>query len=273
MTRTLLVAVALAVSACSSVVRTGSAASSKVGDDPISHVQLTINSITKEDADKFKAQLEDQGKVENVMLRSYLQGTAQYELDVKGCECDLPAKMAAIDHPGFKYEGRVTQIRYAAFDNIPPTVTFVYPLEGKVSTSAQIWATVEIPGQDVADVQINGLRAEHFKGNLWRAQLTLRDGVNDLTAIARDKAGNEGKATVRAAIDTTPPAVEATVKVVVEGTVEPGSTVLIDGNEIAVDAAGKYHVEVPIRKGQRQLEIVAIDKNGNKGTTMKDIGN
>jgi urease alpha subunit len=59
----------------------------------------------------------------------------------------------------------------------------------------------------------------------------------------------------------------------VEGTVEAGSTVLINGNEIAVDANGRYKAEIPIRKGQREVEIVAVDKNGNKNIIKKDIGN
>lgn len=271
--RPILIASLASLLACSGPARTGTAVTSKVGEDPISHVQLTISGISKEDADRFKAQLEDQGHVENVMLRGFQQGVANYELDVKGCECDLPAKMAAIQHPGFKYEGRTTQVRYSAFDNQPPTVAFVFPQEGKVSNTSEIWATVEIPDQDLAQVTINGVPAEHFKGNLYRAKLTLKDGVTDLVAVARDHAGNEGKAQVRAAVDTTPPAIEATVKVIVEGTVEPGSTVLIDGNEISVDSAGRYKAEVPIRKGQRELEIVAVDKNGNKNITKKDIGN
>jgi hypothetical protein len=262
-----------ALAACSGPARTGTAAESKIGSDPVSHVVLTISGITKPDLDAFKALLEDQGHVENVLVKSYLNGTAVFELDVNGCECDLPAKMAAIAHPGFKYEGRSTQLRYSAFDNQPPTVKFVFPAEGKVSTTTDLWATVEIPDQDVAEVQINGVHAEHFKGSLYRAHLTLKEGVNDLTAVAKDKAGNFGQAVTRTAVDTTPPAIEATVKVVVEGVVEPGSTILIDGNEIPVDAAGHYKAEVPIKKGQRQIEIVAIDKNGNKGSSMKDIGN
>jgi hypothetical protein len=273
MRQTFFLSVAAILAACSGPARTGTAPTSKIGDDAVSHVQLTITGIAKEDADHFKVQLEDQGHVENVMLRSFQQGTATYELDIKGCECDLPSKVAAIQHPGFKYEGRTTQIHYSAFDNQPPTVTFVFPQEGKVSNTAEVWATVEVPDQDLSQVTINGVPAEHFKGNLYRARLTLKDGLTDLIAVARDKAGNEGKAQVRAAVDTTPPALEATVKVVVEGTVEAGSTVLINGNEIAVDANGRYKAEIPIRKGQREVEIVAVDKNGNKNIIKKDIGN
>ena len=47
---------------------------------------------------------------------------------------------------------------------------------------------------------------------------------------------------------------------------------LIDGIEIPVDGDGRYKAEVPVRKGQRAVEIIAIDKNGNKTVTRKDIG-
>lgn len=48
--------------------------------------------------------------------------------------------------------------------------------------------------------------------------------------------------------------------------------VLIDGVEVSVNAAGDYRAEVPVRKGQRKVEIVAIDQSGNKSVTTKTIG-
>ena len=258
---------------CSGPIRTGTAADAKVGEDPLSHVEMVISSLTKADAEAFKAKLEGTGRVENVVLKSYANSIGVYEADVRGCECDLPAKMESITTPGFKYLGRLSQLRYAAFDNISPTVSFVFPVEGKVVTEPNQFAVVEVPDQDIAEVTINGVVAQKFKGNLYRAQLNMKDGVNDIVAIAKDHAGNTTKAQVRAAVDTTPPALEATVKIVVEGTVDPGSTLLIDGKEVPTDSTGHYHAEVSIRKGQRQIELVAVNKNGLKTTTLREIGN
>jgi hypothetical protein len=64
----------------------------------------------------------------------------------------------------------------------------------------------------------------------------------------------------------------AQLKLLVEGHVEPGSSVLIDGMEVPVDASGNYRAEVPVRKGQRSVEIVAIDQSGNKTVTVKTLG-
>ena len=73
-------------------------------------------------------------------------------------------------------------------------------------------------------------------------------------------------------VDTTAPALQAQIKLVVEGQVEAGSSVLIDGVEVSVDASGRYRAEVPVRKGQKKVEIVAIDQSGNKSVTVKTFG-
>lgn len=264
--------VAAALTGCGGARRTGSAPSSPIGEDPVSHLELTVRNVTQEQAEQFKQELEDAGDVENVVLKSFNQGTALYELDIEGCECDLPAKVVSLPMLGFKYEGRTTKVQFTAFDNRAPVVTFLHPEEGRVMTEAEQFVTLEVPDPDVAEVRVNGIPAERYKGNVYRVKIRLDDGANDLVATAKDKTGNEGKAQVRVAVDATPPSLEATVRIVVEGNVEPGSSVLIDGREVPVDGSGHYRAEVPVRKGQKQLEIVAIDKNGNKTTQMRDIG-
>src|SRR4051812_10266787 len=88
--------------ACGGARRTGTAPTSVIGEDAISHVELTVHNLTKEEADAFKGQLDDQGDIENIVLKGYAQNTAVYELDIEGCECDLPAKVAKIQSQGFK---------------------------------------------------------------------------------------------------------------------------------------------------------------------------
>jgi hypothetical protein len=266
------VGLVVALAGCGGIKRTGTASTAEVGDDGASHVQLTVHNLTKGDADTFRQQLEDQGHVENVKLTKWDQNTAVYDLDIEGCECELPFLVSQVPMMGFKYEGRVTQVRFSAFDNKAPTITFVHPEEGKVMTEPDQYVAVEVPDPDVAAIDVNGVQMSRYKGNIFRAQVKLKDGPNDIVVTAKDKSGNESKAQIRVGVDTTPPAVEATVKIVVEGNVEPGSSVLIDGREVEVEANGHYKAEVPVRKGQKQVEIVAIDANGNKNVTQKDIG-
>ena len=72
-------------------------------------------------------------------------------------------------------------------------------------------------------------------------------------------------------VDTTPPDVNAIVKVVIEGTVEPGSRVFVDGRAVGVDPFGNWRVELTVKKGKTSVEVVAIDANGNKKTERRSL--
>ncbi len=103
--------------------------------------------------------------------------------------------------------------------------------------------------------------------------MTLNERANDLIAIAKDATGNEGKAELRIGLDSTPPEVSANITVIIEGDVEPGSRVIVNGNEVPVDAKGHYEAKVEVKRGQKEVEIVAIDPQGNRTETMRPIGN
>src|SRR5688500_4098762 len=110
MKRTIALLSMLIIAACSGPQRTGTAATSAIGEDPVSHAELTVTGLSKEESEAFMTKLSSQGDVENIILKSYQGGTAVYEMDVEGCECDLPSKVHSIPTPGFKYEGRVTKV-------------------------------------------------------------------------------------------------------------------------------------------------------------------
>ena len=129
-----------------------------------------------------------------------------------------------------------------------------------------------MPDKDIASVTISGKSAPLYKGGVYRLKLELAEGRQELLAVAKDKAGNEATARVPVIVDTTAPAIQAQIKLVVEGHVDPGSAVLINGLEVPVDGSGNYRAEVPVRKGQRTVEIVAIDQSGNKSVQVKTIG-
>lgn len=251
--------------------RTGTSPKDELGDGT-SVVELTLANVTREQAQQFIEDLDDYGDVEKVTLKSFNQGTAVYTVEIDGCECDLPAMMAEIPEPGFKYMGRTSQVRYAAFDNQPPRPTFVKPQSGAVVKEKTIEVVVDVPDQDVAEVLINGKKADR-NGTRFSAKVPLHEGANDISAVAKDATGNEGTAQLRVGLDSTPPEVTATVTVIIEGQVEPGTRVIVNGEEVAVDANGRYEAKVKVKQGQREVEVIAIDKYGNRTETMRPIGN
>ncbi len=269
--RSALVMVVLVLAGCGSWKRTGSSAKAEIDDDPISTVELTIGNITQAQALEFVEQLDDYGDLEKIQLKSWANNTAVYIVDVEGCECDLPAMLAEIPSPGFRYQGRTTKIQFTAFDNVAPTVKFVSHDDGDVVKEKKPQLEVEVPDEDVVEVTIAGHKAEK-NGTRYRVAVALKDGSNDIVAVAKDTTGNEGKATLRVGLDATPPEVTGTVTVIIEGKVDPGSKVYVDGVEVDTDSAGYYEAKVKVKKGQREVQVIAVDPYGNRTETMKSIG-
>jgi hypothetical protein len=235
-------------------------------------VEVTIKDVDADMVQQVQAQFAKTTELRSAQLKSHTGRTAIFTVMYPGDVGDLPKTLATIPAPGLKFVSARHQYEYAAFDNLPPSISFLHPQPEQVLNTKDQFITVEVPDKDVAQVTIGGKTAPLYKGTVYRLKLDLNEGKQEIIATAKDKAGNESSARVAVTVDTTAPALQAQIKLVVEGQVEPGSSVLIDGVEVSVDSAGRYRAEVPVRKGQRKVEIVAIDQSGNKSVTTKTIG-
>jgi hypothetical protein len=235
-------------------------------------IEITVRDLDQDMAAQLQVEMQKIPELRTAVLKSHGERTAVFAVHYPGDIGGVPKTLARIPHPGLKYASAVHRYEYGAFDNEPPTIAFLFPQDKQVLNAREQFVTVEVPDKDVAQVTIWGKPAPRYKGNIFRLKVELPEGPQEIVAVARDRAGNETSAKVACMVDTTAPALEAQVKLVVEGAVEPGSSVLIDGQEVAVDGRGAYRAEVPVRKGQRKVEIVAIDASGNKTTQVKTIG-
>lgn len=235
-------------------------------------LELTVKDV---DADMLQDLQARFAKIENLrsaQLKSHTGKVAVFTVMYPGDVGELPRTLATVPTPGLKFVSSKHQFEYTAFDNQPPTVTFLHPQSEQVLNVKDPFVTVEVPDKDLAQVTIGGKPAPLYKGTVYRLKLDLSEGKQEIIATAKDKAGNETSARVTVTVDTTAPALQAQIKLVVEGQVEAGSSVLIDGVEVPVDSSGHYRAEVPVRKGQKKVEIVAIDQSGNKSITTKVFG-
>jgi len=263
------------VLACGARRATGTAREAMIGaPEPLSHVEVVISGISQTDAQRLERQFKNEGSLRNALLKNYLSGKAVYEMDVRGCECDLPARFARIPHPGLRYEGRTTRVDYTAFDNEPPQINLVHPPLWKVVSEKDAYVLVEVPDPDVAQVKINGVVAELFRGSLYRARVHFEDGPRELSVVAVDQSGNEGTLRRRLLVDTSSSQLRTLSRVKVTGTVAPGSVVLVDGQEVPVEEGGHYTVEVRVQRGQRTVEVISLDAAGSKSVILKplDVG-
>jgi hypothetical protein len=235
-------------------------------------IELTVKEIDADMLTDLQARFAKVEELRSAQLKSHTGKTAVFTVMYPGDVGDLPKTLATVPTPGLKFVNSKHQFEYAAFDNQPPTVTFLHPQSEQVLNTKDQFITVEVPDKDLASVTIGGKTAPLYKGSVYRLKLDLNEGKQEIVATAKDKAGNETSARVTVTVDTTAPALQAQIKLVVEGQVEAGSAVLIDGVEVPVDASGHYRMEVPVKKGQKKVEIVAIDQSGNKSITTKVFG-
>ncbi len=183
--------------------------------------------------------------------------------------------LARLDQPALAVVRRGYVVEYEAVDNIPPEIEVLFPEEdgSTVVTEQPVAITVEVPAPDTKEVTIGGKPADRVgSSQVYRAEVPLSEGKNEVEIRATDEMGNVGTATATLTLDTTAPAIAARIKIVVEGDVEPGSTVLINGETVQVDEKGHYEHEVRVRRGQKEIEIVAIDESGNKRVEKKPLG-
>jgi hypothetical protein len=60
----------------------------------------------------------------------------------------------------------------------------------------------------------------------------------------------------------------------IEGRVEPGSRVFVQGEQVAVEAGGTFRAEVPLKKGRQKIAVVTVDALGRRkqveGVVLRD---
>lgn len=235
-------------------------------------VELTVKELDDDLLKELQSGFAKVPELRSAQLQRRSGKSAVFTIDFPGEASGLPKALARLPHPGLKFDSAVHKVEYSAFDNQPPTVTFVHPDDEQVLNAKEQYVTVDVPDRDIQQVTINGRPVRPFKGSIYRLKMTLNEGQQELIAVAKDKAGNETTAKVTVTVDTTPPALQAQIRLIIEGVVEPESVVLVDGLEVPVDRNGNYRAEIPVRKGQKSVEIVAIDKSGNKNVTYRAIG-
>ncbi len=107
----------------------------------------------------------------------------------------------------------------------------------------------------------------------FSVRYTLQEGVNRIELTAVDEAGNQASLVREVTLLTEPPKVTVLnppdglwinqQMLSVQGTVEPGVKVLVNGREADVDAAGNFNEDVVLEEGENIVRVEAVDAVGN----------
>lgn len=250
-----------------------SAGTSKGPPPPRYVAKIVVADLEPDAQARLETYLQERGYHDVEIGKENGQTVLVFETDrhVAQVERDL----ARLEQPSLSIVRRGYVVEYKAVDTIPPEIQVLYPEEdgSTVVTEQPVAITVEVPAPDTTEVRIAGKPAERVgSSQVYRAEVPLAEGKNEIAIQATDEMGNVGTAKAVITLDTTAPAIAARIKIIVEGDVEPGSTVLINGEVVPVDDKGHYEHEIRVRPGQKEIEIVAIDESGNKSVEKKPLG-
>jgi len=160
-------------------------------------------------------------------------------------------------------------------DTIPPELTVDKPASPTNEATVTITGTATDNSGSVT-VAVNGVEAEVGADGKFSAEVTLTEGENEITVVAKDPSGNKTEKTVVVVLDTVPP--ELTVDALPEpltsttvklsGKVEEGAKVMVNDVEATV-AHDYWEAEVELEYGENIVTVTATDAVGNE--TAKEI--
>ncbi|MCI0342193.1 MAG: hypothetical protein L0216_13790, partial [Planctomycetales bacterium] len=212
-------------------------------------------------------------EIPGVAEAAWADGSDSIRVVFRGDLSALLARLARLSGPSLVLGPAELHVPATVRDDTPPSPKIFDPVEGAAIAAARIPVGVLVPDEDVVGVSVNGIPATRLPDqNVWRADVPCAEGANVLTAVARDRAGNEGRHVVRVGVDTTPPDVTANAVIRVHGRVDdPASRVTVNGKPVEVRGDGSYETLVALPPDGRVI-VEATDSLGNKTTRILEFG-
>jgi len=166
-------------------------------------------------------------------------------------------------------------------DSQAPIVTITSPNDSLITKLQSIKVNGTIVDANFASLKINNTSITIDSTGAFSSQLNLNEGVNTISLIASDKAGNSTTMTRLAILDTQPPTVHLTSPVDslitkqqnidVSGTCVDSSavTLIINGNSVPIGVGGAFSYQSPTIEGKNSITVVAADAAGNSTTISR----
>ncbi len=247
------------------------------GGDPIMAGWLLLENVTRHEVARFN--ISD--------LRS--QSVAGWEVDSTGRRTYL-SLWPALYVSGYGFKGdkidiwTPTPARVELVDDFLPETSATSPLEGSDHNVTTILASGNYrelgAGMSVLQWSLDGgnyTDLTSFHDGAWTLPLVgLEDGPHGLLVRAVDAVGNVGNTSSRSfTVDTVRPFIDLdgapalvnTTSVTVQGSVEPGVVLTINGRGYDVSPEGVFVADFPLNEGPNTLLLVVVDMALNTNST------
>jgi hypothetical protein len=186
---------------------------------------------------------------------------------------ELPFVM--VDRAGNRRKGRVVCV----VDRTAPVLAILEPAEGAQFRRGRIPFRVRVEDANPPDeVSVDGRPAVVRDGEALGV-LEFPDGEYTIAVVARDRAGNETRASRTIIVDSKAPDLELTEArivtrdggITVRGTVRSRvEQVTVDGRPVTVDADGSFAAELVVKE-DRAVPVVAVGVTGLRRTLAVEV--
>lgn len=164
-------------------------------------------------------------------------------------------------------------------DTVPPAITLLGLPDGLTVSDARFVARGSL--SEAATLTLDGVDVD-IVGLDFDAQVDLVEGLNNLTFVAVDSAGNRVEETRLVTLDTEAPPITITrpkdgvvvpdLLVLIEGTTEPFAVITVGGHQVPADEDGAFsaYVELP-STGSNLVVLEVRDQAGNDASKSVTI--
>lgn len=119
-------------------------------------------------------------------------------------------------------------------------------------------------------VTVNGEPVVVHTDGTFTADVSLVEGVNTITVVATDAAGNSATKEISVTVDSTAPSLSldpvpstvSTKQLTLSGSVESGAKVYVNGKQV-VASSGRFSTQVSLSRGNNLITVSAVDAAGN----------
>ncbi len=172
----------------------------------------------------------------------------------------------------------VTLTRQILVDRTAPVLQILSPADDVLTRADRIDVAGIVHGQNI--VTVVGLPVTPQIDGTFSVSITLREGENQIIALAADGAGNMARADLLVTRDTIAPTFDLDPlpsttdgqRATFRGRVsEPVATLTVDGEAVNVSNNLTFEATIELRLGHNGVLVAATDAAGNTGSTEVDL--
>lgn len=195
-----------------------------------------------------------------------VNGDGRFNLKRQLAEGSNVIQLVATDPAG----NLATISREAILVTQPPEVTITNPPNDQWTNENLISVAGAIPAG--TRLKVNDQEAVVNESGQFEREIILQEGDNIIRLEAIDDVGNVASQEIIVHRKTTPPTLELNVAdneifqqsdIQLVGKTNPGATVLVGGQTVAVSPLGEFQTTVNLLTGENLLEVAAQDQAGN----------